>query len=102
MPAAASASAACGIWRRAVVIGPKIARAFCPRTDSAADARVDLVEQRVLVVEVEVLRQVPRGLVARRAVQRHVEGDQPCALGAADRPAAATRLGGRLGLGGLL
>src|SRR4051794_30808338 len=60
----------------------------------AAYSGVDLVEQAVLVVEVEVLREVARRLVARGAVEGHVERDQARALGAADRAAAA---GGRLG-----
>ena len=38
----------------------------------AADAGVHLVEERVRVLELEVLGEVARGLVAGRAAQRHV------------------------------
>src|SRR4051794_41948913 len=56
---------------------------------SATDSRVHLVEEGLLVVQVEVLRQVARRLVTRGAVERHVQRDQARALGAADRAAAA-------------
>ena len=46
----------------------------------AAYSGVDLVQDRVLVLEVEVLLEVARRLLARRAVERHVEGDQAGAL----------------------
>jgi hypothetical protein len=45
-----------------------------------ADGLVDLVEQAGPVVEVEVLGEVPVGLVARLPVQGHVQGDEPRAL----------------------
>src|SRR5919108_5957505 len=53
------------------------------RFESAARARVDVVEQGVRVVELEVLRQIASGLVAWGAAQRHVEGDQAGALAGA-------------------
>src|ERR1700729_1936092 len=39
-------------------------------------ARVHLVQQPVPVGELEVLGQVTIGLLARRAIERHVQGDQ--------------------------
>src|SRR5918911_795836 len=47
-----------------------------------ASAGVDLFEDRLGVVEVEVLVQVARGLLARSPVERHVERDQPRPLDA--------------------
>src|ERR687886_2958674 len=47
-----------------------------------AGAGVDLFEDRLGVVEVEVLVQVARGLLARSPVERHVERDQPRPLDA--------------------
>ena len=50
---------------------------------SALDAGVDLVQQPAGVGEVEVLGQVALGLLTGGAVERHVESDQPRALGVA-------------------
>ena len=58
-----------------------------------ADAGVDVVEQRLGVLELEVLRQVLGGVLARAAAERHVEGDQAGALvggGGGAAPPAAT------------
>src|ERR1700744_4737289 len=46
----------------------------------ALDAGVDLVQQPTGVSEVEVVAQVAGGFLARGAVERHVQGDQPRAL----------------------
>ena len=59
----------------------RIAARSCSAASSAgrrspAGARVDGVEQRVHVGEVEVLGEVAGGLLARRALERHVERDE--------------------------
>ena len=64
----------------------------------AVDARVHLVEQRFPVGEREVLGEVAVGLLPRRAVERHVERDQPSALGVVRATGGGGRLG-RLGAG---
>src|ERR687886_2766790 len=49
--------------------------------DASADARVDVVQQSLAIVEVEVLGQVAVRLRPRRAAQRHVQGDEPGPFG---------------------
>src|SRR4051794_33550061 len=58
---------------------------------SATHGLVDLVEQRLPVGEVEVLGQVAVRLLARLAVEGHVQGDEP---GALDVAAVGARVGG--------
>src|SRR5437868_6659237 len=66
-------------------------RAFPPTAGkSALDGRVDLVDQRRPVGQLEVLLQIAVDLIARGAVQRHVERDQACAFD------VIPALGGRL------
>ena len=62
---------------------------------SALDGRVDLVEQRGAIRQLEVVAQVAVGLVARLAVEGHVERDEAgpldvAALGAAPAPSSAS------------
>jgi hypothetical protein len=59
------------------------------RGSSDLDRRVDLVEQLRAVGDLVVLAQVAVGLLARFAVERHVERDQPCPV---EIPAAGARL----------
>ncbi len=66
------------------------------RSGSVRDGRVDLVQELLAILEVEVLRQVMVGLLARSAVQRHVQSDQASALDVLGK-----RLGHGLGDSGL-
>src|ERR671915_2088857 len=49
--------------------------------DSAARPGVDLVEKRLGVLDLEVLAEIAGRLVARCAVEGHLEGEEPCAFG---------------------
>src|SRR5690349_16483581 len=60
-------------------VRPGVSDEFVRR--AGADAGVDLVRQGRAVLELEVLAQIAVGLVARGAVQGHVERDQARALG---------------------
>src|ERR1700733_16067012 len=68
------------------------------RDASALDRGVHLVEQTAAIRQPEVLGQVAIGLLARGAVERHVEGDQPRAVvvSTVARP-PGRRLVGRVG-----